>query len=876
MTAVTRSGLWLAVGMVAGLGVFGCGSDPTPPGNDGGTTTEQDCAEDRDCPDEKLFFCNTNTSKCEPACRVKADCGADVRGEYALDYCASGLGCECDEGKCVGSLCSADSDCGSQVCRNGSCVAPPAASAVKACAIAPDLVVVKEGSKATFTVSAWEDAEKTKPVVVKEGATWTTTGPMTGSGSGNAVELTAGSATSGNAAVTAVTAAFGAVTCEAKAIVLPQAVPAGEVAVAVIDELSGRPVANADVLVSKADGSQVSTGATDARGYASLSMGGEATVSVSAFHADYSYLTIANYNGSGSRFLSLVVRRNQTDKYGGYKGSFGSTVPATSDVHVGIAGMALAGSITNLSLAQLLGPSEETDIKLGSIKQDDVPIPAGVYLGFGEQTVKEKFSAQGLASVCADEAKVVAGTCGTGTAWALAGDVKLGDLPIDAFTGGLDGLDYGAVLSRILPVFKKFNSSVVRDVSYELKTTPLKDGDYDFSDTTGFTSVNHDFSQIPMAFSYVVKLPELPKFKNAYVDAVAVIGGASVPARGVVPLGIGIAINQDKDGQTDRQADLGAQGLVQVRMAPTHHGLEGSEYGLVIAGLSTKSLTDASAGVGASAIYARLPGNAIAFDPKGTSPIDLSSQRFPAYPDGARFNFASVAQGLQPRSFGFIKGTSDLAGLNVLRVSFTDAKDHRWDVVMDPAQAATGFRLPAPTGTHGDRVFSNGVSTGERSTLLVQALRLDAKPATGGAPVDFKGYVEFNDTNAERTTQMLTAFSFIDLGRPSVSFKTPEGSPATIAKSSKVAVEVKNFEIGTSAGTDGVVKLSFAAGSAPVASCPDAILKTETTPGNGVLEYTLPANCSGDGLSMKAELLRIDETSPVLPAVSKTVTVSIE
>lgn len=885
MTAVTRNGLWAAVFALTTLGLFACGGNPsnTDGGTGGGGGSSGDCIEDIDCPDPQLFFCNTTTSKCEPSCRVKEDCSAAVRGAFALDYCNGALGCECDEGKCVGSLCSSDSDCGSQVCRNGACVAPPAASTVAKCAISPDLVVAKEGAKVKFWVSAWDASNK--PVVVKEGATWTATSgsPLTGSGSGGSIEFTASTATTGTAAVDAVQAAFGSTTCTAKAIVLPATLAAGEVAVAVIDELSGRPIANADVVLSNTDGTIVQqAGAdsvkTDARGYVKLT-GAPATFNVSAFHAEYSYLTIANYSGS-SKFLSMVVRRNQTDKYGGYKGGFGSTVPATSNVHAAIAGMSIAGSITNLSIAQLLGPSVPTDIKIGSaINQMGVPIPAGVFLGFGDQQIKNSFAGQGLAGTCADEQKVLAGECGTRTAWALAGDVPLGDLPIDAVAGGLDNINIGQLLSRILPIFKKFNSSVARDVTFNLKATPMTGGKPDFSDQAHFVTQDHNFTQIPLAFSYVTKLPELPKFKNAYVDGVAIIGGASVPGQGVVPLGIGVGVNTNPiDGQTDKQADLPSQGLVQIRMAPTHDGIEGGEYGLVIAGISAKGLTDSSAGLGASAIFARLPNNALVFDPKGAAPVDVSAESFPVFPEGAKFNFTNAAQGAIPaRSFRF-GAAPDLSKINVLRVSFADDMEHRWDVLMNPSQASAGFTLPAiPSGTtHADRLFANGMASGDRSTMVVQALRLNTKPSGGGTAIDFNAFVELNDTNADRTTDLLTAFGFLDYGRPSVAFTTPKDSPATIAKGSKIVVQVKNFKVGTTGADDGVVGLSFSSGGSPVTGCDATTLSTETTAGNGELEYTLPMSCAGANLSMKAELLMIDGTTPVAPAVSTTNTVTIQ
>jgi hypothetical protein len=884
MTAVTRSGLWAAALLCSAFGLFACGSGPskTDAGTDAGTSSS-DCIEDTDCPDPRLFFCNTTTSTCEPACRTKDECSASVRGQYALDFCNGSLGCSCDEGKCVGTLCSSDADCGSQVCRDGECTAPPAAAAVAKCAVTPDLVVVKEGAKVKFWVSAWAMGDR--PLVTKDGATWSAPSgsPLTGAGQGVSFEFTASTATTGTAAVDAVQAAFGSTTCKAKAIVLPATVSAGEVAVAVVDELSGRPVANADVVLSTNAGAIVQqAGAdsvkTDARGYAKLT-GATGAINVSAFHPDYSYLTIANYTGS-SKVLSMVVRRNQTDKYGGYRGGFGNTVPASSNVHAAIVGMSLAGSITNLSLAQLLGPSVPTDIRIGSaINQTGVPIPAGVYLGFGDQQLKNDFAGQGLAGTCSDEAQVLAGECGTRTAWALAGDVPLGDLPIDAVAGGLDNINIGQLLSRILPIFKKFNSSVVRDVNFTLKPTPVVNGKPSFSDTAHFKVQNHDFTQIPLAFSFVTKLPELPKFKGAFVDGVAIIGGASVPGQGVVPLGIGVGVNTNPvDGQTDKQADLASQGLVQVRMAPTHAGIEGGEYGLVIAGISARGLTDSSAGLGASAIFARLPNNQLRFDPKGATPVDVTAESFPVFPEGAKFNFTGAAQGAIPgRSFRF-GATPDLSKINVLRVSFADDKEHRWDVLMNPAQASAGFTLPVIPGatTHADRLFANGMMAGGRSTMVVQALRLNTKPAGGGAAVDFNAFVELNDTNADRTTDLLSAFGFLDYGRPTVTVTTPKDSPATIVKGSKIVVQVSSFKVGTTAADDGVVRLSFSSGGNPVSGCDAATLKTETMAGNGELSYTLPMSCVGAGLSMKAELMMIDEATPLAPAVSTTSTVTIQ
>lgn len=883
MTAVNRYTLWAALALAAGLTACGPVNPTVDGGTDGGNNTSGDCVEDRDCPDSTYFFCNTQTSKCEPSCRTAANCNQRP-AEYTLDYCQGSLGCQCDEGKCVGSLCSDDSDCGSQVCRNGACVAPPAASTVTKCSITPSLAVVAAGSKAKFWVSAW-DANNT-PVVTKDGATWTAVGTAvtgTGTGTGNAAEFTAGSA-----AVTtptdSVKASFGSVNCQAKVIVVTA--PTSGVGVSVIDELSGYPVQGAKVVVSDATGTIVTQGAnpsvdTDAAGFAALSVGTNTSYSVSVFHPDFSYVTVANYSGS-SHLLSFALRRNALDTYGGYKGTF-NNVPATSNVHAALAGMSLAGSITNLNITQLLGPSVPTDIKIGSaINQMGVPIPAGAYLGFGDQKIKDTIAGQGLNGVCGttltdpssapDEAKIKAGLCGTRAAWALAGDVPLGDLPIDAVAGGLDNINIGQLLGRIVPIFKKFNSSVVRDVPFTLIPTPgAATGNPDYSNQMHYTTANHDFTQIPLAFNFVTKVGELPKFKGTYVDGLAIIGGASAPGRGVIPLGIGVGVNTaPADGQIDRldAAGLGV-GQVGVRMAPTHHGIEGAHYGLLMAAISAKGLTDASAGIGASALFPRLPGNKLVFDPTGATPVDVSTQSFPAFPETAKFNFTDALDGsLAGRSFRI---ATAVANVSVLRVSFSDDLETRWDVLVDASSA--NFTLPKPPGTLRDRLFDNGNSaTGGRGTMVVQAFRMVKDPLTTGSPaLTFNNYVELNDTNADRTTDFLTAFSFLTYAPPAVSFKTPSANPATITAMSKLVVSVKSFAVGTAASDDGVVKLSFE----PATGCDAMVISTEAPmKGSGEVEYTLPAGCTGMHV-IKAELLKTDGTTPIAPAVSASITATI-
>src|SRR5690606_38904990 len=130
-------------------------------------------------------------------------------------------------------------------------------------------------------------------------------------------------------------------------------------------------------------------------------------------------------------------------------------------------------------------------------------------------------------------------------------------------------------------------------------------------------------------------------------------------------------------------------------------------------------------------------------------------QTFPLFPEGAKYNYANVAAGaLDPRTFKIPGFTTTGNATTMVRVTFTDAFEHRWVVIADPAKIAnTGFRLPTPPGGAVDRTFSNGMATGNRSTLLVQTIRLSADPrATAPATMSFKDFVEANNTNGDRMT----------------------------------------------------------------------------------------------------------------------------
>ncbi|MBM4779237.1 MAG: hypothetical protein GQE15_16140 [Archangiaceae bacterium] len=898
MKAELRNTLWVALAAAA-LSSIACG--PPPAGNDGGTGgggATDSCNDDDQCP--KLFRCSRSSSTCVPDCASNLECapsGRVAKGATALEQCATETSCVCDfteaGGECKPKLCSADADCGSSlVCRSGKCEAAPAASTVTRCAIIPDFAVVKAGSKMKFWVSAWAGTE---PVIIKDGATWTApagsplSAPMPATGLSS--EFTAGTmATTGGDGVAAVQAAFGGITCTGKALVV--AAPAMGGTVVVTDELTGRPISGARVIISDAAGAEIAQAApveTNAAGVGSYVFGAATSYSVTVFHTDFTYVTIANYRPSGAdaNVLNVVLRRNPVNKFGGFKGTFDG-YPMNANIKAGVGGMSLAGAVTNLNLTQLLGPSRPTRIKLGTTIDMNVNVPDGAFLVFSE-TNKNTLAGLGLNGVCtdtsgaADETKIRAGDCGTRAAWAFSGELTIGDLSplLGAFSGGTDNINIGQILGQVQPLIRKLNSSIVRDVQFNMANAACKDGQtypnctkgWDYSNTGHFTDKNLKWANVPLGFGFALKAPKMPSYRGKFADGALALTGVNVPGRGVIPLGLGAAVNlaTPLDDVLDKQDQLPSAGLLPVRSAPSHSGTEGSEYGIIVAALSAAAASDKSAQVGASALFVRLADNKLVFDPKAATPIDISAQSFPTFPESGRFNAHTAAvAGIGPRSFKFVTaavatglGTSS----QVIRVTFSDELEHRWDVLFDAARAADGFSLPAAPGTFRDRLFKSGLAAGGRSPMQVQALRLSGAPTPAGGPaLTFQSLVELNATNYDRVTNYLTAFGFLDYGEQTVSFKTDLAMP--VAHAGKITVAVEKFKIGTAPGDDGLVKLSFAnAMGMPIAGCDTMSSSTETKAGSGEVEFTLPGSCTATGATVKAQLF-YDAATAVQPELS--------
>jgi len=245
-----------------------------------------------------------------------------------------------------------------------------------------------------------------------------------------------------------------------------------------------------------------------------------------------------------------------------------------------------------------------------------------------------------------------------------------------------------------------------------------------------------------LGFPFVLRVPALPSHQGRYMDSVWVLGSARVPGRGGVPLGLGLGMNTaPADPNTDTQPGLRAPGLVRVRMAPTHHGLEGSPYALHLTATS-------SAGAGSGLIHRAL--EALPFDPKGVAPVAVRGPFLPV-PEGVSYTPAGGRWWGTLADPGLPPGT-------VLRAVFSDGEGRRWAVWMDVARAPEGIRLPIPPTPFEDRTYQ-GDHLGSPASLELQAWSLREGGLPDGKLLTLEEMVRARDADLSRLGEVAVAWS---------------------------------------------------------------------------------------------------------------------
>lgn len=804
------------------------------------------CAVDQDCPNPAFFFCNTVLSRCEPSCRSRRDCDVSRRGvDYRIAACDTELGCQCDMNQCEVSLCTSDADCaGESVCRSGACVAPPPPTLAASCQITPDVVVGRSGVSVAFEV--WVKDASGRPVVPADDVVWRALSPAVERKEKERKRRASFTLSAQAEGREAVEARIGTAICTAKVTVLSPDVPERGVRVSVVDELTGRPLPKTTVAVSGAKGVALASALTGTDGTAWVPASG--IVEVSAFHPDYGYLTLARHDADDVRDLRLVLRRNPLDLSGGVQVAFVEALvsnPQALNLRLAMTGLSVPGLASELTPESLLGFERVVDVEAGS--SGDTSLPSGTVVWL-EGSAAPRAAAPGVSGVCDaslggvldPEAEILAGRCGTRTAWSLSGTLPMTALSLNAVEPGMDPL---LLLGRILPVAPRFYSSVARDAAFRLVPTPVLPDATPRPDAVTYPElVSLDFEGVRLAFPFAVRVPPLPRYRGAYLDRAFALGTVAVPGRGLVPLGFGATANvAPSDPNADADARLGLPGILSMRMAPAHHGLEGQPYRVLVGATSRSARDDASAGTPTSFVVAAMP--APTFDPTGERPVEPGAQFLPI-PEQARYNFDTEAsQELKGRELR----VTEAGPATLVRVVFTNRLGRRWTVLASPSDAEAGVLVPVPPAGFEDRTYF-GDHLGSRSLLRVETLQVMDGNSEDLGPSEL---ASAEDPGLARVADLTRAVSALDMGRPEVAWLYPELEGQRLGRGSAVRVRVTGFRPGVDAAAQGRVRVTVKGGK----GC-DAVLVSETpvSPGSGEVELRLPTSCSGTGVSLIAAL----------------------
>lgn len=498
---------------------------------------------------------------CHAACTVANDCAeAAGCGEF---------GCVCEEGACIPTPCSASAECEEdRSCVAGTCVEPEPVEAAS-CRLSPPFAAIRSGEKLAFSLEAFDSEGK---LIVPTPAFQLETSDPNRAQAGK-IHIVGGE----SVGAVEVLGRIGNVSCAAE--VESYGEPAeGKVRILAIDALSRLPVQGAHVQIEG-----VTTGeTTDERGLAIFDRDAlpPAPRIVSVFHEGYSYVSL--FDVSSSDILVPLSRNPERPLAGGFTGTFKSELFEPSRLNFGLAGASFPGNLIDLDVFILVGPIERVEIDIGGARSAD--LSAGLVFGLGNTWFKESYRVEALPNACADRLASQEGRCGYRTAWGLAGGIPLEDLPLDAIESGGE-VDAGSLLAELLPNIRRLRSAIVPSIAVE--ALPRAGGEPDWERLPKLDMV----ADKRLALRADVRIPPLP---GEAVDGVIGIVGAQVPHEGLVPMGLTGAVAEEGSREIVDPV-RGRNGVLDLRFAPLHGGIEGSDYVVFVLAVDLEGLSGGKA-----------------------------------------------------------------------------------------------------------------------------------------------------------------------------------------------------------------------------------------------------------------------------------------
>jgi len=662
------------------------------------------CDADDDC--DLGSYCELGCCRpAPPACITDEDCEACCGPGYCCvlgqcqpcqnPYCITDEDCPSDQA-CIGGICKERSGCPYSV----RIITPPSiVCAGESIQFLAQMLNANGAVVAGMEAPAWASSDE------KVATIDTATGLATCGDAGGATDITA--------AVCGCTSDPVTLTCY-------PAVSDTETRMIVTDRETGAPIAGALVV---ADGVE---GWTDEHGVASFAA--VKATAVDVFTPGYAYLTIPE----GAAWDMLIPLRPLPDptQAAGVRGEFDfSQLIATGEVEMAFAGLSFPRELSAFTLADLFGEYRRTRIVFGQLYDDDAPVPAGLHLALGTTVFKEGYAPLGRP--------------GPRVLWGLGGQVPLAELMniagpiIDRCSDVCDPtLEIARSLPQIVPYLYRFQHGVITGVDVPAIPRRVDDIDENMNGRTDDLVPDYDSMTVagpllldtPQRHALALEIPPLPHLQGARAEGALVLLGAQAP-EGFVPLGIGAGMDRrDENDVADGLVGEDSDGLLSLKLAPPHSGIEGNPYRVLTLALH--------------------PNQRYMLD-LFHMPLSGRIQTLQRLPDDGRLAVPAFLGWVESAGYNVVSrgcGGEEVSGADLYRITLSGG-GVEWEVLRP--RGDPDFTLPrAPDGF---------TELGTDPTVRIEAWAMQ-----DGLGLD--ELLEFNATNLDRLPELQEAFSTLLIG----------------------------------------------------------------------------------------------------------------
>lgn len=533
---------------------------------------------------EEVFVCKTNS-----------DCSE--RGVSEGQCEDLGYDCRCDlgTGVCFDWYCGVDADCGvGQTCSAGVCVASPEVGTLELRFVSPPRVIATD-EDAELKVEAFDPADG--GIVVAAEVSFQSSDSTIVSIDDAGIAL--GGAVEGTVTITATLSAEPTQTAE---LTLRNVALDGTEGLVVIatrrnstHAIAGRyalvDAGTSDTLAAGAipdDGVIRWVGAVPSSGV-DVHVFGEASDWISVLGVTSGPLLLA---GTPISWAALSITKEGTvdadaSDVAGMRVLSGapdfSAYSKTGEFELSLNCFALSNALFDFNLDAILGSEvsryfDPDTVLPGVDKTSPADMPGGITFGLGGPALPRYY---------------LTSAPSTRLLWTLGGRVEMAEVApiigdiIDSVTGDAE-IDFGKLISAIIPLFGSFWSGIVPEL-------PIEAGD-----ALSIVELN-PILRVPMGLSSVLEVPALPAVGDAgWADALFLMGGAFTADGSMVPLGINAGADtidselSPADGWADADQKTPEIDAFNVPMAMLHSGLGGphTRYGVAAVAAIIKGKND--------------------------------------------------------------------------------------------------------------------------------------------------------------------------------------------------------------------------------------------------------------------------------------------